>query len=119
MALSAAGVVYGAALLQHVGNRTCAHWGLPDATKSVFHSRTCSATRRKSRDDKTFMFATTRANPYVLAGAIVGGPKANDQFVDDREQFQYTEIALDYNAGLTLGLAGAQPPSGCSAIGAA
>jgi Glycosyl hydrolase family 9 len=65
---------------------------------------------RKSRDDRTYLFVSDRNNPYDVNGAIVGGPKSDDSFIDDREAFQYTEIALDFNAGLTLGLAGARPP---------
>jgi endoglucanase len=40
--------------------------------------------------------AQTRHLDY---GLLVGGPTAaNDQFTDDRSQYQYTEGALDYNA---------------------
>ena len=46
-----------------------------------------------------------RPNPYDLNGALVGGPAANDTFIDNRDLYQYTEVALDYNAGLTLGCA--------------
>jgi len=34
----------------------------------------------------------------VIYGAIVGGPDRNDAFVDDRNNFKFTEVALDYNA---------------------
>jgi endoglucanase len=43
---------------------------------------------------------------HILYGALVGGPKApNDQYADDRGDFQMNEVATDYNAGLTSALA--------------
>ena len=44
---------------------------------------------------------------HLLTGALVGGPDQNDKFLDDGNQFQYTEVAIDYNAGLVGALAGA------------
>ncbi len=44
---------------------------------------------------------------HLLTGALVGGPDQNDKFLDDGNQYQYTEVALDYNAGLVGALAGA------------
>ncbi|ACL75116.1 glycoside hydrolase family 9 protein [Ruminiclostridium cellulolyticum] len=44
---------------------------------------------------------------HLLTGALVGGPDQNDKFLDDANQYQYTEVALDYNAGLVGVLAGA------------
>ena len=60
-----------------------------------------------------YAFIENRDNPHVLYGAIVGGPASNDSFSDKRRQFEFTEVALDYNVGLTLGLAGvsAFPPT--------
>lgn len=58
----------------------------------------------------------------MLVGALVGGPEANDAFTDKRDLFHYTEIAIDYNTGLTLGLAalaGAPPAmwtTDCAAV---
>ncbi|HEY0992909.1 MAG TPA: glycoside hydrolase family 9 protein [Kofleriaceae bacterium] len=43
---------------------------------------------------------------HILYGALVGGPKAaNDQYADDRGDFQMNEVATDYNAGFTSALA--------------
>lgn len=42
----------------------------------------------------------------LLVGALVGGPDQNDKYVDDVNQYQYTEVAIDYNAGLVGALAG-------------
>ena len=40
------------------------------------------------------------ANPakHLLVGALVGGPDAQGNFVDDVNLFQHTEVAIDYNA---------------------
>ncbi len=51
---------------------------------------------------------------HVLTGALVGGPDNNDQYQDDVNQYQYTEVAMDYNACLVAALAaqsGANPPT--------
>ena len=38
-------------------------------------------------------------NPHVLYGALVGGPDANDNYNDDRNDYVQNEVALDYNCG--------------------
>jgi len=45
-------------------------------------------------------------NPQVINGALVGGPDAGGNFVDDRKDFQRNEVTCDYNAGFTSALAG-------------
>ena len=50
---------------------------------------------------------TSRANPHLLAGALVGGPKAaDDAYTDLRTDFVSNEVSLDYNAGFTSAVAG-------------
>ena len=44
-------------------------------------------------------------NIYTLYGALAGGPGKNDNYVDDRSNYQMNEVALDYNAGFTICLA--------------
>ena len=44
-------------------------------------------------------------NIYTLYGALAGGPGKNDEYIDDRSNYQMNEVALDYNAGFTLCLA--------------
>lgn len=48
------------------------------------------------------------ANPakHVLTGALVGGPDLTDRYIDDVNQYQYTEVAIDYNAAFVGALAG-------------
>ena len=41
-----------------------------------------------------------------LIGALVGGPNNKDQYVDDVNSYEYTEVALDYNAVFLLGCSG-------------
>ena len=50
---------------------------------------------------------TGSPNPHVLSGGLVGGPgDLNGNFVDDRKQYKFTEVACDYNSGLVGALAG-------------
>jgi endoglucanase len=43
---------------------------------------------------------------HILYGALVGGPKDDDTYVDDINQYVYTEVGLDYNAGFVGAMAG-------------
>lgn len=43
---------------------------------------------------------------YLLTGALVGGPDQMDTYLDDVNQFQYTEVAIDYNAAFVGAVAG-------------
>jgi hypothetical protein len=45
-------------------------------------------------------------NPYLLEGALVGGPDENDAWEDDRTDYVKNEVATDYNAGFQSALAG-------------
>ncbi len=47
-------------------------------------------------------------NTYELTGALVGGPKSQDDYdyADDRTDYQANEVATDYNAGFSGALAG-------------
>jgi hypothetical protein len=51
-------------------------------------------------------FNADACNPNAITGALVGGPGADDSYVDDRKDFKKNEVALDYNAGFTSALAG-------------
>merc|ERR1712180_225592 len=47
------------------------------------------------------------ANPNVLTGALVGGPgDPNDYYNDARNDFVMNEVALDYNSGFQMAVAG-------------
>ena len=43
---------------------------------------------------------------HILTGALVGGPNSNDQYNDNGNDYIYTEVGIDYNAGLVGALAG-------------
>lgn len=51
-------------------------------------------------------FSKNAPNPQILYGALVSGPDEVDLFKDCREEYAYTEVTLDYNAGFTSALAG-------------
>ena len=51
-------------------------------------------------------YNSPNANQQVLEGALVGGPDNNDNYADNRDNFQQNEVALDYNAGYQSALAG-------------
>jgi endoglucanase len=42
---------------------------------------------------------------HILYGALAGGPRSDDTYVDDRGNFVTNEVATDYNAGFTSALA--------------
>ncbi|PSN31180.1 hypothetical protein C0J52_21511, partial [Blattella germanica] len=50
-------------------------------------------------------FSGGQANAHVLYGALVGGPGANDDYQDVRNDAQHNEVACDYNAGFQSALA--------------
>lgn len=43
---------------------------------------------------------------HILYGALIGGPKIDDTYIDDINQYDYTEVAIDYNAGFVGAMAG-------------
>lgn len=49
-------------------------------------------------------YHTTKSNPNVIKGAMVGGPYKSDKFKDDREDHGSTEPTLTGNAGLVAAL---------------
>ena len=58
------------------------------------HHRTAHGSYTNNINDPT----NTR---HILYGALVGGPDRSDNYSDDRNQYQLTEVACDYNAGFT------------------
>lgn len=41
---------------------------------------------------------------HTLYGALIGGPDLQGQYVNEVQQYQYSEVAIDYNAGFTAAL---------------
>lgn len=50
---------------------------------------------------------TDLANPQIVVGAMVAGPNLQDQYIDTRENYQSTEIAIDFQSGLLSALTAA------------
>lgn len=50
----------------------------------------------------------TKKDPqkHLLYGALVGGPDSMDNYSDDIDEYAYTEVAIDYNAGFVGAMAG-------------
>ncbi len=50
----------------------------------------------------------TKKDPekHLLYGALVGGPDMSDNYTDDVDQYVFTEVAIDYNAGFVGAMAG-------------
>lgn len=51
-------------------------------------------------------FSSNRPNPQILRGALVSGPDENDYYRDQRDEYIYNEVTLDYNAGFQSAIAG-------------
>lgn len=41
---------------------------------------------------------------HVCYGALIGGPASDGSFKDENSAYEYTEVAIDYNAGFTAAL---------------
>ena len=74
--------------------------GAEDNSPKAVHHRAASAVF----DPRLAM--RPKENIFTLWGALAGGPGMNDEYTDDRNNFQMNEVALDYNAGFTVCLAG-------------
>ena len=51
-------------------------------------------------------FDDPKPNAHVLKGALVGGPDENDNYEDDRTNYEMNEVTTDYNAGFQSAVAG-------------
>jgi hypothetical protein len=71
------------------------------------HHRAASCPNRPAPCTYDAAFSSPADNPQLLAGALVGGPPGpQDEYEDDRSNYQTNEVAMDYNAGFTGALAG-------------
>lgn len=48
----------------------------------------------------------TQPEKHLLYGALVGGPSDDDTYIDDVDEYEHSEVAIDYNAGFVGALAG-------------
>lgn len=51
-------------------------------------------------------YKTNKPNPHILYGALVSGPLSTDLYKDQRFEFLYNQVEIDYNAGFQSLLAG-------------
>ena len=79
--------------------------GMGDDYPQAWHHRTSSG----AWNDKWSNIGQTegedaKPHAHILYGALVGGPDQKDSYSDKIGDYQYTEVAIDYNAGYTAAL---------------
>ncbi len=79
--------------------------GMGDDYPQAWHHRTSSG----AWNDKWSNIGQTegedaKPHAHILYGALVGGPDQTDGYSDKIGDYQYTEVAIDYNAGYTAAL---------------
>lgn len=62
--------------------------------------------RAASGRDETKGEKKTQPEKHILYGALVGGPNQNDVYTESIDDYQHSEVAIDYNAGFVGALAG-------------
>ena len=75
--------------------------GAEENSPKAVHHRGASGTY-----DSTDKNAKPYWDIFTLYGALAGGPGPDDSYTDTRTNYQMNEVALDYNAGFTVCLAG-------------
>jgi hypothetical protein len=85
--------------------------GMGDNQPTAFHHRTASGVhddhwnnlgKAPSTDPTGDNWQTEYA--HTLYGALVGGPDKSGKYTNDVGQYEYSEVAIDYNAGYTAAL---------------
>lgn len=79
--------------------------GMGDEYPQAWHHRTSSG----AWNDKWSNIGQTegedaKPHAHILYGALVGGPNSNGEYTDKIGEYQYSEVAIDYNAGYTAAL---------------
>ncbi|MDE7365627.1 MAG: glycoside hydrolase family 9 protein, partial [Ruminococcus sp.] len=81
--------------------------GMGDKQPTAFHHRTSSGIH----DDHWNDLGLEESNEgwqteyaHTLYGALVGGPNSSGEYTNDVSQYEYSEVAIDYNAGFTAAL---------------
>ncbi len=79
--------------------------GMGDQYPQSWHHRTSSG----AWNDKWSNIGQTegedaKPHAHVLYGALVGGPEKDGSYTDNIGQYQFSEVAIDYNAGYTSAL---------------
>lgn len=81
-------------------NNICYITGLGDNSAKQPHHRAATGYSNFPSENVGVPYA------HTLIGALVGGPDSSGNYVDDVDQYTYTEVAIDYNAGLVGAMAG-------------
>lgn len=81
--------------------------GMGDKQPTAFHHRTASGIH----DDHWNDLGQEASNEgwqteyaHTLYGALVGGPNSSGEYTNNVSQYEYSEVAIDYNAGFTASL---------------
>ena len=82
--------------------------GMGDNQPTAFHHRTASGIHDDHWNDLGQESGGAEGwqteYAHTLYGALVGGPDKDGKYVNDVSQYQYSEVAIDYNAGYTAAL---------------
>ena len=85
----------------------CYVLGMGDKNPTAIHHRTASGVHDDqwtSLGQETSTGGWQTEYAHTLYGALVGGPDDKGNYVNDVAQYQYSEVAIDYNAGYTAAL---------------
>lgn len=81
--------------------------GMGELQPTAFHHRTASGIH----DDHWNDLGQEASNEgwqteyaHTLYGALVGGPNSSGEYTNNVSQYEYSEVAIDYNAGYTASL---------------
>lgn len=79
--------------------------GMGDKQPTAFHHRTASGIHDDHWNDLGQASGGAEGwqteYAHILYGALVGGPDKDGKYINDVSQYQYSEVAIDYNAGYT------------------
>lgn len=71
--------------------------GMGDTYPQAWHHRTSSGVW----DDQWTQLGEEKFHRHTLYGALIGGPAQDGSYTDSVGQYQFSEVAIDYNAGYT------------------
>ena len=81
--------------------------GMGDKQPTAFHHRTASGIHDDHWNDlgqESSGEGWQTEYAHTLYGALVGGPNSSGEYTNAVAQYEYSEVAIDYNAGFTASL---------------
>lgn len=81
--------------------------GMGDLQPTAFHHRTASGIHDDHWNDlgqESSSEGWQTEYAHTLYGALVGGPDSSGEYTNNVAQYEYSEVAIDYNAGFTASL---------------